>query len=872
MASDFNNAINKSANTNEGSYLNSIANRGNTTFSALPSDIKENIESLEKALPITKQIEEEYEKLAKIQEKLGKGSDEYIEKQKEIVELEKDKASKMDTIAKYQYAQLRSMMSLEEKLELDRQNRLNRENKATEERNKKSFEIAKKRAELDEEREEANKLPEGKERDEALAKIDKKEKALDKDEKQAKNEERAIRKNDTISLAIMARQAEKAGDMAKASELRDIKNTIWAERRTKLQEELKNIAKAGLSENTRVAKEILASTTQYASRLQGYTKNYAEILNKINKQIGLNPFISQEKMITNLNSLLDKGIAYNIEQRSFLVTISDKVAATFDKQNETLERLIRIQQADSTAARLGLEASLTKLFNDWFEDTSYLASNTLDQVTAALIDAESQMTRNQAVEFEYTIQKWLGSLYSLGLSQNAVTSIAGGLGQLASGNISALQGTPLQTLFALSSSKSNLSYSDMLINSIDGSSVNELLKAMVEYLREIAEGDNQVVKSAYGKIFGLSQADFRALQNITPKDITNIWKLQSNYSQAIQEVNEQLTFSNLSSRSTMAEMVQNVMNNFTWNWGSKTAASPIVSAMIQINDLINGMTSGGGIPIPSILGFGTGFFANSNLNNLVTSVGQAITLIGSIGDIFDSGLDFGLDLSRWDAKEYTRRGSGFTGIASGLRRGTSISSYVASGSTSDMESSTLEEQSKKAKETKKSVFSEEEEKDFSASTHKFDELYDLFNDRKTDGTVKAIKVISYFDETASPLQPIIDNQNSIISILRGEDSKDTLVGLLQDIKTALNNPKAQLNIDGSKFATQLRAALQGIIAGGTEIGGIPSELTIGDALIGIYDILNGNSSKAVKVSVDSVSRSVPGFNGIGNKIAVTGIY
>ena len=103
----------------------------------------------------------------------------------------------------------------------------------------------------------------------------------------------------------------------------------------------------------------------------------------------------------------------------------------------------------------------------------------------------------------------------------------------------------------------------------------------------------------------------------------------------------------------------------------------------------------------------------------------------------------GLDLSKWDYSEYTKRGSGFKGIASGLRQGTSVSAYIASGSTSDMESSTLEEQGKKAKETRSGVFGEEEERDFNKSKHMFDDLC---------------------REDSSPLIPVTSRPDKLIAI------------------------------------------------------------------------------------------------------------
>ena len=71
----------------------------------------------------------------------------------------------------------------------------------------------------------------------------------------------------------------------------------------------------------------------------------------------MSPFLKQEKAVENLRTLVGKGIAVNVEQRAFLDTISEKIATTFEATDASLQKLVRIQQADSTAARLGMESA-----------------------------------------------------------------------------------------------------------------------------------------------------------------------------------------------------------------------------------------------------------------------------------------------------------------------------------------------------------------------------------------------------------------------------------------------------------------------------------------------------------------------------------
>ena len=93
------------------------------------------------------------------------------------------------------------------------------------------------------------------------------------------------------------------------------------------------------------------------SRLQGSDKNYSDIMGKVSTNLSLSPFVKTQNVMNQMKEAVDKGIAYNVEQRAFLASITDKIASTFDAFDNNLLRLIRLQQADTTAARLGMEAS-----------------------------------------------------------------------------------------------------------------------------------------------------------------------------------------------------------------------------------------------------------------------------------------------------------------------------------------------------------------------------------------------------------------------------------------------------------------------------------------------------------------------------------
>ena len=215
---------------------------------------------------------------------------------------------------------------------------------------------------------------------------------------------------------------------------------------------------------------------------EAQTGFFKQITDDVQSAVGASRFVSQKELLQNVAKLTENGIAYNIEQRAMLATLSDKMVTTFDVLDNTLQRMIRIQQADLTMSQLGSEAQLTKFLNSQFEDTSYL--NTMyDSVLAALTDSISSMDKNNATSFTYAVQKWLASLYSVGLSDQAVATIASGINALASGNINTLNSNqPLSVLMNMSATNAGLSYSDLLTQGLNASNVNDLMRSMVDYL------------------------------------------------------------------------------------------------------------------------------------------------------------------------------------------------------------------------------------------------------------------------------------------------------------------------------------------------------------------------------------------------------
>ena len=535
------------------------------------------------------------------------------------------------------------------------------------------------------------------------------------------------------------RRRVEAGDITpeeyKKSE-KDIKNLelqvknaeMFANLSDTIKKGLSDALNKGLNQINEAIEDVTSHRTKIMARLQGYggdEYDYSGMLSTVSRNLAASPYVTQRAFMKKLDEAVDKGIAYNVEQRTFLSTITDEIATTFDAFDSNLMRIVRLQQADSTAARLGMEAALTKTFNQVFSDTSYL-KDMYDSVTQAIVDSEATMSRERATEFEYTVQKWLGSLYSLGASSNLINQIAQGLNYLGTGNVQALaSNSPLQTLFAMSASRAEgLDYADLLVQGLDASNTNKLMKAMVEYLKEIAVTNraNNVVKAAYGDLYNMSLADMRAITSLSSSDITSIYAENMSYGDMTNSLSNQ--FSSISKRLSTGEMIKNVLDNFVYSIGSEISQNAVSYTIWQVTDLIEKAT--GGIHIPAVSVFGNMVDLSSfTLEGIMKTGLVGLSTLGQIGNIVSSlNSGGGLSLSGWNYADTLQRGQ-ISETTAGSVASTSGSMTVGSSSSSDIKKSSLSSAASGADEVSEITNADQED------TYSVDDIYKAMYKDKT---------------------------------------------------------------------------------------------------------------------------------------------
>lgn len=455
------------------------------------------------------------------------------------------------------------------------------------------------------------------------------------------------------------------------------------------------------------------------TRLQGSNMSTigGSYWNKISQDMmsigAVNPYFKQEDFANNIKSLVNQGIAFDLEQRAFLMTIQDKIANTFNVADGTLLRLIRIQQEDSTAGRLGMEAALNSFLNNMYETTEYL-QNVASGVRDSLEEMQSLMEGAEAVEVEAQVQKWLGSLYSVGMSESAVKSISTALGQIAAGQIEGLEGGS-GNLLVMAANNANVPIADLLTDGIDSNETNQLLQAVVNYLADLYESseNNKVVQQQLANVFGVKASDLKAATNLATS-VGDINKYNLSYDNMLRQL--YTLAGSMGKRTSMGEMMSNVMSNSKYSLASSMASTPVAYFTYQMASMLEDTT--GGIPIPAISVMGNMVDLQTTLADLmrVGALGTGIIaslpeMISGLGNSFSGqkmlqqlGIESGTKL------EITPRGDGsnlLKGMTGGGGTSTSESGYIGNNSESDIKNSTIQ----KAEDEKKKQMIEAKEEE-----------------------------------------------------------------------------------------------------------------------------------------------------------------
>ena len=394
----------------------------------------------------------------------------------------------------------------------------------------------------------------------------------------------------------------------------------------------------------------------------GYT--LGGITDTLQNALSAQGLVSQEKVYENLSKLVQSGIVYNVEQRAFLETLSNDMNLMFNATSGSLTRLIRIQNEDLTANRMAIQYSLQEFLNSNYKTSEYIA-NAFNNVSDLLLESQSLMSSSGAMRYEASIQSWLGSLYSSGVSQETITGLASAINALGSGDISNI-GSGISNLVMMGAAKAGLDYGELLNRGINETTVNSLMKGVSSYINEMGDYNNNVVRSQLANIFGVKISDLMAISNLgaTTGGVST-------------DINSTL-FADYSSFVPIGTWVNNLLSNAMYTWGTNIASNPLeyilYKGTMMVGDLLKGVEM-------SVAPLGIG--VNTNLGDITKMAFLLPTLLETIfTDILPS---LGAGTSGIAGLYSALAGlSSSSAVIKASGEGVSESAYFGSGSSDDL--------------------------------------------------------------------------------------------------------------------------------------------------------------------------------------------
>ena len=246
------------------------------------------------------------------------------------------------------------------------------------------------------------------------------------------------------------------------------------------------------------------------SSLVGANKDWESITDNLNNALSANSLVRQENVYKNLTELIKAGISENVEQRAFLETISDDLNLLLDTQTGSLARLIRLQDASIAENRVAIEYSLREFLNQNYQTSEYIKDSYL-KVADSISELQAISTTSLASSIESALQTWLGSYYSVGVSDSTISNLASAINSLGTGDLSNINSN-ISKLVMMGAATSGKSYGNLLTNGITAEDVSAIMSGITDYAKSI-EGNN-VVRSQWASLFGLSISDLEALKNL----------------------------------------------------------------------------------------------------------------------------------------------------------------------------------------------------------------------------------------------------------------------------------------------------------------------------------------------------------------------
>lgn len=343
------------------------------------------------------------------------------------------------------------------------------------------------------------------------------------------------------------------------------------------------------------------SVEKIAYNMNGTTQDVYTMATQLSNVLGASSLVSQKAVYEKLSNLILNGITYNSAQRAFLATLADDIGAQFSNYVGTLNTITRLYGEDVTARGLAMETSMKSYLTTAYNNSEYLVQQ-FSTVLSNFSDAMSWMSTDEAFSTQASIQKWLGSFYSVGGSSSTVSGLSNALNALGSGNISQMSNNQYLNLILMAASRAGLSYADILINGLTEETTNVLMDSLFEYMASLGDA-NGVVRSELARIFGITVTDIKAASNAALQEIDIVsTRVSTNIYETL--------FKNLEGYIPETKLISNSLDNFSYSMMVGLATSPALYTVYKLADLAGSLTDSfglsgfeiAGVSIENILG------------------------------------------------------------------------------------------------------------------------------------------------------------------------------------------------------------------------------------------------------------------------------
>ena len=305
--------------------------------------------------------------------------------------------------------------------------------------------------------------------------------------------------------------------------------------------------------------------------LVGSKSDWEKITDNLNNALSASSLIKQQDVYKNLTELVKAGISGNVEQRAFLETLSNDLNLLLDTHTGSLARLIRLQNASIAENRLAIQYSLREFLNENYATSEYIKS-AYTKVAESITELQAINTTNDAASMESVLQTWLGSYYSAGVSDTTISNLASAINALGTGDISNINSN-ISKLVMMGAARSNESYGNLLTNGLTADSISSIMSGITSYAKEIT--GNNVVRSQWANIFGLTLSDLEALKKVgfaegATSVSSNINKIFENYSNLVPK----------------SVGLKNIFENAMFTTGTNIASNDALYATYLVTDVL----------------------------------------------------------------------------------------------------------------------------------------------------------------------------------------------------------------------------------------------------------------------------------------------